>query len=85
MEDEGIAQNRYMFRSIWAESRACTLYWNILYMARISAHTNWISCMYLAQFPRLPFSGLIYIQLRHLCLNLKAISSKLRPQKIKEK
>ena len=30
--------------------------------ARLSAHTNWISCMYLAQYsPHLPFCVLIYI------------------------
>ena len=35
--------------------------------ARLSAHTDWISCsMYLAEYPRLPFCGLIYIQLIHL-------------------
>ena len=25
-----------------------------------SAHTDWISCIYLAQYPRLPFCGFIY-------------------------
>jgi len=34
--------------------------------ARLSAHTNWISCvgrygMYLEQYPRLPFFGLFYM------------------------
>ena len=38
-------------------------------LARLSAHIDWISCMYvpyMAQFPRLPFCWLIYIQLLHL-------------------
>ena len=35
-------------------------------LARFSAHTNRISCKYLAQYPRLQFCGLIYIQLLHL-------------------
>ena len=30
-------------------------------LARLSAHTDWISSMYLAQYPRLPFCGLMYI------------------------
>ena len=34
MEDEDIAPNTYnyiqLIQSVWAESRACTLYWNIL-------------------------------------------------------
>ena len=28
--------------------------------ARLSAHTDWISCFYLAQYPRLPCCGVIY-------------------------
>ena len=35
-------------------------------LARLSAHTNWISCVYLEQYPRLPFCGLIYIYMFHL-------------------
>ena len=31
--------------------------------AGLSVFTDGISCMYLAQYPRLPFCGLIYIQL----------------------
>ena len=35
-------------------------------LARLSVHSDWISCMYLAQYPCLPFWGLIYVQLMHL-------------------
>jgi len=37
-----------------------------LIQAQLSAHTDWIRCMYLAQNPRLPFCGLIYVHLIHL-------------------
>ena len=37
--------------------------------ATFSPYTDWISCMYLAQYPRLPFCGLFYIQLTVLCFN----------------
>jgi len=30
-------------------------------LARLSAHTDWISCVYWAPYPRLPLCGLIYI------------------------
>ena len=50
------------------DRRGCCLYTILEYsvLARLSAHADWISCMYLAQYPRLPFCGLIYIQLIHL-------------------
>ena len=50
MEDEDFAPNTYLqlIQSVWAESRASTLYSSILYVhARLSAHTYWISCMYI--------------------------------------
>jgi len=64
MEDEDIASNTYvqLIQSIWAESSACTLCWNIV-LARLSSHSNWISCLHLAQYPRLPFCILSYKQL----------------------
>ena len=48
------------------KSRQCTTY--IYSSIQLSVHTDWISCIYLAQFPRLPFCGLIYIELLHLWL-----------------
>ena len=44
----------------------CTGMYSVL--ARLSVLTNWINCMYLAQFPRLPFCGLLYIKLLNLCV-----------------
>ena len=60
MDDEDIAPYTYLqlIQSVWAES----LCWNIhIVLARLSANTDWISCMYLAQYPRLPFCVLFYI------------------------
>ena len=34
---------------------------NIIVLARLYAHTDWISCMYLAQYSPLPFCVLFYI------------------------
>ena len=45
-------------------SRYTILEYSVL--ARLYAHSDWINCMYLAQYPRLPFCGLLYIQLLHL-------------------
>ena len=69
MEDEDITSNAYqLIQPVWAESRASV--YTILesgVQARLSASgTDWISCMYLAQYPCLPFCGLIYTQLIHL-------------------
>ncbi len=50
-------------QSVWAESWASP---------QISVHSNWISCVSLAQFPRLPFCGLIYIQLLLICSPIMA-------------
>ena len=38
------------------KSRQYTLFQYIV-QAQLSAHTDWISCMYLGQYPRLPFLG----------------------------
>ena len=47
---------------VWAESSVPVHYTGISsVLARLSAHTDWISCMYLAQYPRLQFCGNIYI------------------------
>ena len=37
-----------LVQSLWTESSACTLYWDILYsvLAWLSAHTDWIRCVY---------------------------------------
>jgi len=70
MEEKILCQiHRYiqLIQSVWAESRACMLEYNIL--ARLSAHSDWISCTYvgyLAQYPRFQFCGLIYIQFINL-------------------
>ena len=50
-----------LIKSVQAESRTSTLQSSICIVpARLSVHTEWISCMILAQFPRLPFFALIY-------------------------
>ena len=67
MEDERI--NIQLIQSAWTESRASTLHAS-------SSHTvptDWISCMYLALFPRLPFCKLIYIQFLHLHMHCVSI------------
>ena len=50
--------------------RKSCLYTKLEYIvgARLSAHTDCISCtgIYLAQYPRLPFGGVLSIQLIHL-------------------
>ena len=48
MEDEDIAPN--------------TFSWSSRYGQKVAPYTDWIRCMHLAQYPRLPFCGLIYIQ-----------------------
>ena len=55
MEDEEIASV--------GRGRTLCLYTMLEYcvMARQSAHTDWISCMNLAQYTRLPFCALFYI------------------------
>ena len=49
------------------KSRQCTII-QLSVQARLSAHTytDWMSCMFLAHLPHLPFCGLIYIHLLHL-------------------
>ena len=53
-------------------------------MAGLSAHTDWISCTYLAQFPRLPFCRVIYIQLLHLLIILQAKTSTPAAEKARD-
>jgi len=31
MEDEEMEANAYLIQPVWAESRACTLHWSIVY------------------------------------------------------
>ena len=57
MEDELVEANPV---GIWKKSRVALEY---SVMARLSAPTEWISCMCLAQYPRLPFCGVLYLQL----------------------
>ena len=66
MEDEGIVPNTYGTADPVTSYLYTLLEYSVL--ARLSAHSDWISCLYLAQFPRLLFCGLIYItvQLLHL-------------------
>jgi len=60
MEDEDIVPNTIqLIQLLWRESHACALYWHIVYWQDPDQFMN------LAQFPRLPFCGLIYIQLLH--------------------
>ena len=66
MEDKNIAKYLQLIQSAWAESHASTTifqYRNIVVLARLSAHTDLISSMHLAQHPRLPFFVLFYKQL----------------------
>ena len=62
-----IAPNMYRYKQltqlVWAESRLYTpmyIFQNCV-LSRLSDHIDWTSCMYLPQFPRLPFCGLIYM------------------------
>ena len=72
MDDEGIAPIHTGTADPVAMDRKSCLYTILEYsvQARLSAHADWINCMYLAQLPRLPFCGLIYIPLLHLCHEL---------------
>ena len=52
-----------LIQPVWAESpRHLTIFQHNV-QARLSAHTDWISFMYLAQYPRLPFCVLFCIKL----------------------
>ena len=72
MEDEDIAPNsKYiqLIQSVWAESRACSYNTGIKCpAATFCPYLLDQLYMYLAQFLRLPFCGLISIQFLHLCI-----------------
>ena len=77
MEDEDIAPNRDMvqlIQSVWTDSRACTLYWNRVYWRDILSVPTGLAVPYLAQYPRLQFCELIYIQLIHQWANHRGSS-----------
>ena len=63
MEDEGIAPNTVHTTDPIGMGRKSCLNTILIYIANILraifTHTDWISCIDLAQFPRLPFCGLI--------------------------
>ena len=61
MEDEDIAPNTCTADPVGMGRKSC-LYTALEYcvLTCLSTHTNWISCMYLAQYPRLPFCRLNY-------------------------
>ena len=67
MEDEGIAPNTYgtySWSSRYGQKVAPVHHISvgIVYrhvQARLSVYTDWTSCMYLAQYPRLPICVLI--------------------------
>ena len=61
MEDEEIAPNTYTSDPVGmgGKLRQYTIF-HYSVQARLSAHTDGIGCMYLAQLPSLPFCGLIY-------------------------
>ena len=65
MEGEGIEPNTYSWSSCYMgrKSRQYTLFQQSV-QSRLSVYTDWISCMYLVQYPRLPFCGFIYLQLQ---------------------
>ena len=66
MEDEDIEPNSYIGTADpVCMGRNLSLYTMLEYsiLARRSAHIDWISCMNLAQYPRLPFCVQFYIQL----------------------
>ena len=52
-----------LIQSVWAVSHVCTQYWNIVYWRGFLPIPDEISCMYLVQYPRLPFCVLIYLNL----------------------
>ena len=56
-------RNWALIQSVYAHMGICTLWWNIVVLAQLSAPTDWISCLYLAQYPRLPICVLFYVQL----------------------
>jgi len=63
MEDKDIGQ--MLIQSARAESHASTTKFqdrNKVVLVRLSEHTDWISCVYLAQYPRLLFCVLFHIQ-----------------------
>ena len=71
MENENIsAKYIQLIQSVGMGRKSC-LYTMLEYcvLARLSAHTDWISCMYLAQYPRLPFCVLIHLYLRDIPTN----------------
>jgi len=69
MEDEDIAPNTYvqLIQSVYGQKvMPVQLYFRPgikLYWRGFLSHTDWISCMYLPQYPRLPFCVLFFIQL----------------------
>ena len=70
MEDEDIAPNTYTADPVSMGRQSC-LYTMLEYcvLALLSTHTDWISCMYLAQYPRLPFGVLFCIHPFVLCIH----------------
>jgi len=67
MEDEDIAPNAYSLSNWYGQkvvpvpNSGKSLKYSVL--TRLSAITDWISCMYLAHYPCLPFCVLFYIHL----------------------
>ena len=77
MEDEDIAPNTVHTADPVGMDRKSCLYTILEYsgLARLSAHTNWIRCLYLAQYPRLPFCVLFCIQLSNLWLPPNSVAA----------
>ena len=67
MDNEGFAPNSWSSSYGQKVVPVHALHWKFVHWRDFLPTTDWISCMYLAQFPRRPFCRLIYIQLPHLC------------------
>ena len=68
MEDEDIAPNTvHIADPVGMGGKSC-LYTILEYsvLAQLSAHTDWISSVYLALYPRLPFCVLYYVCIYNL-------------------
>ena len=64
MEDDGIEENinRADPVGMAGKSRQYTILYTYSVQAQLSVYSDWISCMYLPQFPRLPFCVFIYLK-----------------------
>ena len=76
MENEDNAQNTNSWSSWYGQKVEPVCRYTMqkyCVLVRLFAHTDWISCAYLARYPRLPCCVLFYIQLIILCFHLSAL------------